>query len=58
MLGDLVLLHQRFSRGGGRYSAFFVCDDFSEFVHADIRDVASGDLSFVVRLDDHCGRRA
>lgn len=54
MLGDLVLFRQRFCSGGR--GAFFVCDGFSEFVHADIGDVTSGDLPLVVGFDDHCGR--
>lgn len=53
MLGDLELFRQRFGRGSR--GSFFVRDDFSDFVHADIRDVVSGDLLLVVGFDDHSG---
>jgi hypothetical protein len=46
MVGDLVLFCRSFGSSGR--CAFLVVDDFSEFVHADVRDVAAGDWPFVV----------
>lgn len=49
MLGDLALFGDGF-RGG-----LFGGDDFAQLSHGDVRQVAPGDLPFVVRLDDHGG---
>lgn len=52
MLGDLALL------GEGFVGGLFGGDDFAEFGHGDLREVAAGDLPFVVGFDDHGGGQA
>nr|VTP02695.1 hypothetical protein BIN_B_04635 [Mycobacterium riyadhense] len=49
MLGDLALFGDGF--GGG----LFVGDDFAQFGHGDLGQIAAGDLPFVVGFDDHGG---
>ena len=49
MLGDLAVFGDGFSGGA------FVCDDFAQFGHGDLGQVAAGDLPFVVGFDDHGG---
>lgn len=52
MLGDLALIGHWFRRG------FLGGADFAEFGHGNLREVAAGDLPFVVGFDDHRGGQA